>query len=111
MEPGGRPYTQSGLYRLPDTSRCNASTLLLRGDDRHDFEAIRIDDQDVVADDDIIVAFILRHDLNDIFRKNFPMHIARHNGADGHVEVHIRRQPSRTVVTDDGLDFTALGLR
>jgi hypothetical protein len=73
----------------------------LRWDDRDDFQCNRIDDQNAVADQDVIEAAILRYDTHDVFGEYRNVNISRNSRADSDVEV-LPLKPRR-----DSLPITA----
>src|ERR1700680_3704892 len=78
--------------------------------DRHDAERVRVDDQDLVPDDDEPVAAILRHDLHKLGRQRYQLDVPRNHGSDREREVHILHTRTR-LLHDDIVDLGLLTLR
>ena len=67
--------------------------------------------RNLITDDDIVEAFVLRDDLDDILGQHFDMHAAWYRRADRDIEVHVAAKPRRVTLADDRLDSRALILR
>src|SRR6266702_415276 len=75
--------------------------------DRHDAERVRIDDQDLVAHDDVSVGAILRDDLHEYGREDVETHVPRHHRVHGDREVHVVDARTR-LFRDDLVDLGLL---
>jgi hypothetical protein len=80
-------------------------------DDGDDFQCHRIDDQNVVANKDVIEAAILRYDTHDVFGEYRNVNISRNSRADTDVEVFATAEARRVFFADNRLDSRALVLR
>ena len=67
-----------------------------------------VDDQDLIADHDIVEAFILRHDLDHVARQDGDMNGARHSGADRDAKALGRARARRMALADRGADARTL---
>ena len=68
----------------------------------------RIDDQDFIADDDVVEAFILRHDFDDVVGQHFDMHAARHPAPTEMLKFTLVVDARGVIMTDDRVDLAAL---
>src|SRR6266568_298090 len=94
----------------PGQSRAENSSPALGRNDRHDLERIRVDDQDLVADDDELEAAKLRNDLHDFGRQRYQPDVPRNHGSDRDREVHAVDARTR-LLHDDAVDLRPLLLR
>jgi hypothetical protein len=79
--------------------------------DRDDFQCRRIDDQNVVADQDVIEAAILRYDTHDVFGEYRNVNISRNSRADSDIELFATTEPRRVFFADNRLNSRALVCR
>src|SRR5580698_95134 len=81
----------------------------LDGQDINDHHRVRIDDQELLANDDILEAAIFRHNLDDVRGQNCDMDRTGHGDADIDAKVDVIDARNITVLDDDALDLRALG--
>src|SRR5438132_6780076 len=72
----------------PGRSRADNAGPASDRNDRHDAERFRVDDQDLVPDDDELVSAILRDDLHEHGRQYHEPDVPRNHGSDRDREVH-----------------------
>src|SRR5580698_8150648 len=76
--------------------------------DVDDLKRIRVDDQELIADDDVVKAAIFRNDCHNVDRQYLEMDAARNGSADRDVEVDVVDSRNVTVLDDDVFDPCAL---
>ena len=59
----------------------------LRRQDGDDFQRVRIDDQELIADQDVLEAAVFRNDGHDLRRQYRDVNVSRYSRADAHGEV------------------------
>src|SRR5262249_48646875 len=69
---------ETGLRRNTDTGPQPLTSSLLGRDDRNDFERERINDYDLVLDEEVFEAAVLRNDPHDFARQRHKVHTSRH---------------------------------
>ena len=80
-------------------------------DDRNDFKRVRINDHDLVLDEEVIEAAVLRHDPHDFLGQHRVMDAMRNSRPNVYVEVHVAAKPWTVLAPNDRLDLRALVLR
>src|SRR5438067_2167418 len=81
-------YAKKGRASLPTpNSQSQPSDLDL--ENSHDLERVRIDDQDLLPDDDELKSSPFRIDHDDSLRQRMEAHVARNAGADRDREVDV----------------------
>ena len=74
---------KTGLHRISTQARKYAFSLQPLGrDDRNDFERMRINDHDLVLDEEVIESAVLRNDLHDFARQRYKVHTSRNSSSD-----------------------------
>ena len=74
---------KTGLHRNIDTGpQVGFSLQPLGRDDRNDFERMRINDHDLVLDEEVIESAVLRNDLHDLARQRYKVHTSRNSSSD-----------------------------
>src|SRR5476649_195264 len=96
--PGRLPIIALADYRVTRDALCF--------DDRDDLVRTRIDDEDLVADQNVVVAAPLGIDHEHFRWQRIEMHAIRHAGTHAHRHVEFRR--FHLVAPDDGGDLAAL---
>src|SRR6478609_2230214 len=105
------PFPRSALKelqpeRMPRPPSIVATRDVLRFEDGDDLVRSRIDDEDLVADQDVVVASPLRIDHEHFRWEWMETHALRHPGSYPHRHVDMRRL--HLVLPDDGVDLGAL---
>src|ERR1700676_5644132 len=83
----------------------------LRRQDGDDFQRVRIDDQKLIADQDILEATVFRNDGDDLGRQYRDVNVSRYSRADAHGEARTIDPRHIAIADDDVLDLGALVLR
>src|SRR5690242_4081657 len=82
--------------------------LPLSRDDRHDFQCVRVNNHDLVLDEEVIEAAVLWHDPHDILRQGHKVHTARDSRPDADVKVDVAAKPRAMRTPDDRLHLRTL---
>src|SRR6516165_12528469 len=77
-------------------------------DDCDDLQRARIDDYDLVLDEEVIESSILRNNPYDVFRQRENVHIPWDPRSDGNTEVHVPAEPRTVLAANDRFDLRAL---
>src|SRR6266516_2070023 len=93
----------------PVRSRADSSNPASNRNDRHDAERVRIDDRDLLANDDVLVLAVLRNDRHELGREREQTHVTRYHRVDADREVGILHARAR-LLNDNvvGLGFLRL---
>src|SRR5690242_5919156 len=82
--------------------------LPLSRDDRHDFQCVRVNNHDLVLDEEVIEAAVLWHDPHDILRQGHKVHTARDSRPDADVKFDVAAKPRAMRTPDDRLHLRTL---
>src|SRR6266516_1242575 len=94
----------------PVRSRADSSNPASNRNDRHDAERVRIDDRDLLANDDVLVLAVLRNDRHELGREREQTHVTRYHRVDADREVGILHARAR-LLNDDVVSLGFLRLR
>src|ERR1700693_1842335 len=83
----------------------------LRRQDGDDFPRVRINDQELIADQNILEATVFRNDGHDLGRQYRDVNVSRYSRADAHGEVRTIDPRHIAIADNDVLDLGALVLR
>src|ERR1700688_655987 len=83
----------------------------LRRQDSDDFQRVRINDQELIGDQNILEATVFRTDGHDLARQYRDVNVSRYSRADAHGEVRTIDPRHIAIADDDVLDLSARVLR